>query len=172
MLERWRGREQVPKANLGFVASGWCFIPYTFGNASGISSERGLEVLKPSGVPYERLKPADVTVVNLNGKIVQASSDHRPTCPPIASSTTPFLRSAWWGLPNMPPPGRRPKHRFLASEQRMPTLSMVRIRSSQGRDWRFFLRSTTRVVGSASSLVTGNKHLLFSVRARTTSIEV
>jgi hypothetical protein len=28
------------------------------------------------------------------------------------------------------------------------------------------------VVGSASSLVTGNKHLLFSVRARTTSIEV
>jgi len=92
MLERWR--EQLPEANLGFVRSE--LVLYTFGNASGLSRERGLEVIKPSDVPYERLKPAHVTVVNLNGKIVQASSDHRPTCPPIASSTMPFLRSAWW----------------------------------------------------------------------------
>jgi hypothetical protein len=170
MLERWR--EQVPEANLEFVRSG--LVLYTFGNASGISRERGLGVIKPSGVPYERLKPAHVTVVNLNGKIVQASSDHRPTCPPIACSTTPLLRSAWWPtrIPNMPPSGRRRARPFRVSGQRMPTLSMVRFRSSPGRDWRAFLRLATRVTGSASSLVPGNKHLLFSVRARTTSIEV
>jgi hypothetical protein len=85
--------------------AGWRFIP--LGNASGISGERGLVVIKPSSVAYERLKPAHFTLIHSNGKMVQASSDHRPTCPPIASSTTPLLRSAWepTGIPYMPPPG-------------------------------------------------------------------
>jgi hypothetical protein len=172
MLERRREREQVPEANLGFVSSR--LVLYTFGNASGIPRQGGLRVIKPSVVPYEWLRPTHVKVVNWNGKTVQASSDHRPTCPPIAASTTPFLRSTWWPtpIPNMPPPGHRRASPFRVSGQRMPTPSMVRLRSPQGCDWRVFLRSTARVAGSASSLITGNKHLLFSLRARTASIEV
>ncbi len=67
MLQRLR--EQVLEANLELVRRG--LVLYTFGNASGISRERGLVVIKPSGVPYERLKPAHLVVVNLKGKIVQ-----------------------------------------------------------------------------------------------------
>jgi L-ribulose-5-phosphate 4-epimerase len=62
-------RELVLEANLELVRRG--LVLYTFGNASGISRERGLVVIKPSGVPYERLKPAHLVIVNLKGKIVQ-----------------------------------------------------------------------------------------------------
>ncbi len=46
---------------------------YTFGNASGISREEGLVAIKPSGVPYETMKPEDLVVVDLEGKIVEGS---------------------------------------------------------------------------------------------------
>jgi L-ribulose-5-phosphate 4-epimerase len=46
-------------------------VLYTFGNASGISRQKSLVVIKPSGVPYERLKPADLVVTDLNGKIAE-----------------------------------------------------------------------------------------------------
>src|SRR5580658_101183 len=67
MLERLR--EQVLEANLELVRQG--LVLYTFGNVSGISRERGLVVIKPSGVPYERMKPAHLTIVDLKGKVVQ-----------------------------------------------------------------------------------------------------
>jgi L-ribulose-5-phosphate 4-epimerase len=47
-------REQVLEANLELVRRG--LVLYTFGNASGISREEGLVVIKPSGVPYEEMK--------------------------------------------------------------------------------------------------------------------
>lgn len=62
-------REQVLEANLELVRRG--LVLYTFGNVSGISREQGLVVIKPSGVPYERMKPAHLVVVDLKGKIVQ-----------------------------------------------------------------------------------------------------
>src|SRR5271166_3259543 len=67
MLQRLR--EQVLEANLELVRRG--LVLYTFGNVSGISREQGLVVIKPSGVPYERMKPAHLVVVDLKGKIVQ-----------------------------------------------------------------------------------------------------
>jgi len=67
MLQRLR--EQVLEANLELVRRG--LVLYTFGNASGISREHGLVVIKPSGVPYERMKPAHLVVVDLKGKTVQ-----------------------------------------------------------------------------------------------------
>src|SRR5215472_3504380 len=62
-------RRQVLDANLELVRRG--LVLFTFGNASGISREKGLVVIKPSGVPYERMKPGDLVVTGLNGKIVE-----------------------------------------------------------------------------------------------------
>ena len=64
-------REEVLEANLELVRRG--LVLYTFGNASGIAREEGLVVIKPSGVPYENLKPEDLVVADLNGKIVEGS---------------------------------------------------------------------------------------------------
>ena len=46
-------------------------ITYTWGNVSGIDREKGLFVIKPSGVPYEELKPEDMVVMNLQGEKVE-----------------------------------------------------------------------------------------------------
>ncbi len=62
-------REEVLEANLELVRKG--LVLYTFGNASGISREHGLVVIKPSGVAYERMKPEDLVVTDLEGKIVE-----------------------------------------------------------------------------------------------------
>jgi L-ribulose-5-phosphate 4-epimerase len=64
-------REEVLEANLELVRRG--LVLYTFGNASGISREEGLVVIKPSGVPYESMKPEDLVVVSLDGTIVEGS---------------------------------------------------------------------------------------------------
>lgn len=64
-------REEVLGANLELVRRG--LVLYTFGNASGISREDGLVVIKPSGVPYETMKAEDLVVVDLNGKIVEGN---------------------------------------------------------------------------------------------------
>jgi L-ribulose-5-phosphate 4-epimerase len=64
-------REEVLDANLELVRRG--LVLFTFGNASGISREEGLVAIKPSGVPYETMKPEDLVVVDLNGKIVEGN---------------------------------------------------------------------------------------------------
>src|SRR5580693_9758606 len=64
-------REQVLEANLDLVRRRLVFS--TFGNASGVSREEGLIVIKPSGVPYEGMKPADLVVTDLHGKVVEGS---------------------------------------------------------------------------------------------------
>jgi len=60
-------REQVWQANLDLVGHGLVIL--TFGNVSGFDRAAGLMVIKPSGVPYDRLKPADMVVVDFEGKI-------------------------------------------------------------------------------------------------------
>src|SRR5260221_12923802 len=62
-------REHVLQANLELVRRG--LVLYTFGNASGIARAEGLVVIKPSGIPYEELKPEHLVVTNLEGKIVE-----------------------------------------------------------------------------------------------------
>ncbi|HTP70565.1 MAG TPA: L-ribulose-5-phosphate 4-epimerase [Dongiaceae bacterium] len=64
-------REEVLEANLELVRRG--LVLYTFGNASGISREAGLVIIKPSGVPYETMKADDLVVVALDGKIVEGT---------------------------------------------------------------------------------------------------
>jgi L-ribulose-5-phosphate 4-epimerase len=62
-------RKEVLDANLELVRRG--LVLYTFGNASGISRKEGLVVIKPSGVPYEEMKPEHLVVTDLEGKIVE-----------------------------------------------------------------------------------------------------
>jgi L-ribulose-5-phosphate 4-epimerase len=46
---------------------------YTWGNASGIDRERGLVVIKPSGVPYEELTAEMMVIVDLEEKVVEGT---------------------------------------------------------------------------------------------------
>jgi len=62
-------REAVLEANLEVVRRG--LVLYTFGNASGIDRSRGLIVIKPSGVPYEKLRAADLVITDLKGGMVE-----------------------------------------------------------------------------------------------------
>lgn len=62
-------KKSVLEANLELPKKG--LITYTWGNASGIDREKGLVVIKPSGVAYEELKLEDLVVVDLEGNIVE-----------------------------------------------------------------------------------------------------
>ncbi len=64
-------RKQVLNANQEIARRG--LAPHTFGNASGVdrSGPEPLVVIKPSGVDYATLKPEDLVVTDLNGKIVE-----------------------------------------------------------------------------------------------------
>jgi L-ribulose-5-phosphate 4-epimerase len=64
-------KEQVLEANLELVRQG--LVLFTFGNASGIDRGRGLVVIKPSGVDYKALTPAQMVVTDMAGTIVQGS---------------------------------------------------------------------------------------------------
>lgn len=64
-------RAEVCEANLELVRRG--LVIYTFGNASGVSRELGLIAIKPSGVPYDKMTPADMVITDLEGRIVEGS---------------------------------------------------------------------------------------------------
>lgn len=61
----------VYEANMELPRQG--LVTLTWGNASGIDRESGLFVIKPSGVPYERLRPDDMVVMDLDGRHVEGT---------------------------------------------------------------------------------------------------
>lgn len=62
-------KKEVCHANL--MLESLKLISFTWGNVSGIDRKAGLVVIKPSGVPYSELKPEDMVVVDLDGKVVE-----------------------------------------------------------------------------------------------------
>ena len=64
-------RSEVLQANLEVVRRG--LVIYTFGNASGLARDEGLVVIKPSGVPYDKMTPADMVIADLEGRVVEGS---------------------------------------------------------------------------------------------------
>lgn len=64
-----RLKQQVYEANADLPRYG--LVTFTWGNVSAIDRERGLVVIKPSGVPYDRLSVEDMVVVNLQGDVVE-----------------------------------------------------------------------------------------------------
>ena len=69
MLEKLK--EEVYKANIELPAKG--LVLFTWGNVSAIDRKKNLVVIKPSGVEYDKLKPEDMVVVNLDGKVVEGN---------------------------------------------------------------------------------------------------
>jgi len=68
-------KREVWGANLDLVRRG--LVVSTFGNVSGIDRDRKLVAIKPSGMSYEAMKPGDMVVVDLEGRIVEGA--HRPS---------------------------------------------------------------------------------------------
>src|SRR5262245_26611730 len=64
-------RAEVLEANLELVRRG--LVLYTFGNASGIWRDEQLVVIKPSGVPYEEMRPEQMVITRLDGQIVEGT---------------------------------------------------------------------------------------------------
>jgi len=64
-------KQEVLAANLELKNRN--LIIYTWGNVSGIDREKGLVVIKPSGVPYEDLTADHMVVVDLEGKVVEGN---------------------------------------------------------------------------------------------------
>ena len=88
MLEKLK--IDVCKANLDLMAEG--LVLQTWGNVSGVDRERGLLVIKPSGVPYASMRPEHMVVVSLaDGTVVEG--DLKP------SSDTPTHRVLYRAFP-------------------------------------------------------------------------
>jgi len=69
-------KQEVWKANLDVNKHG--LVVLTWGNVSGIDRDKGLFVMKPSGVPYDELMPEHLVVLDLDGKVVEG--DMNPSC--------------------------------------------------------------------------------------------
>ncbi len=64
-------KKEVYEANMKLVEYG--LVLFTWGNVSQIDRESGLVVIKPSGVPYEKMSPDDMVVMNLSGERVEGA---------------------------------------------------------------------------------------------------
>ena len=89
MLEELK--EKTLQANLMLPAHG--LVTFTWGNVSGIDREKGLVVIKPSGVEYDDMKAQDMVVVDLEGNVVEGSL--KP------SSDTPTHIALYKAFPNI-----------------------------------------------------------------------
>lgn len=69
MLEKLK--VQALNANLDLVKHG--LVIFTWGNVSAIDRAKGLVVIKPSGLGYEKMKAKDMVVVNLDGEVVEGN---------------------------------------------------------------------------------------------------
>ena len=64
-------KQQIYEANMELPKRG--LVTYTWGNVSGIDREKGLFVIKPSGVDYDKMRPEDMVVMDLDGNQVEGN---------------------------------------------------------------------------------------------------
>ena len=86
-------RAQVLEANLDLVRKG--LVLSTFGNVSGVARDEGLIVIKPSGVPYDEMKPEHLVVTDLHGKVVEGSLRPSSDLPTHAVLYRAFSSHRW-----------------------------------------------------------------------------
>ncbi|MDU8976434.1 MAG: class II aldolase/adducin family protein [Clostridium perfringens] len=72
MLENLK--KEVYEANM--LLPKYNLVTFTWGNVSAIDREKGLVVIKPSGVEYDTMKPEDMVVVDLEGNIVEGNYEY------------------------------------------------------------------------------------------------
>lgn len=68
-------KQAVFDANLALVEHG--LVIFTWGNVSGIDRKSGLVAIKPSGVSYETMKPGDMVIVDMEGRVQEG--DMKPS---------------------------------------------------------------------------------------------
>ena len=120
---------EVLEANLVIPREGLATL--TWGNVSGLDRERGIYVIKPSGVPYDELAVEHLVPVEVDtGRVL--AGDLKPSTDSethrllylersgTAASRTPTRRT--------PSPSRRPGGRSRCSARPTPTPSMARCR--------------------------------------------
>lgn len=84
-------KKEVCQANLDLVKHG--LVLFTWGNVSGIDREKGLVVIKPSGVSYDEMQAEDMVVLNMDGEVVEGNL--KP------SSDTPTHLALYRNFPNI-----------------------------------------------------------------------
>lgn len=89
MLEELK--KEVYEANMMLPKYG--LVTFTWGNVSGIDREKGLFVIKPSGVDYDKLSPEDMVVMGLQGNRVEGTLN--------PSSDTPTHLILYQRFPNI-----------------------------------------------------------------------
>jgi len=89
MLEKLK--KEVYDANMALPKLG--LVLFTWGNVSGVDRERGLFVIKPSGVAYDELSPEMMVVVGLDGKVIKGELN--------PSSDTPSHIALYNGFPEI-----------------------------------------------------------------------
>jgi L-ribulose-5-phosphate 4-epimerase len=81
-------QQECYDANMQLNALG--LVVYTFGNVSAVDRKNGVFAIKPSGVPYEDLKPEDIVIVDFDNNIVEGTK--RPSSD---TKTHAYLYKNW-----------------------------------------------------------------------------
>ncbi|BAX72482.1 L-ribulose-5-phosphate 4-epimerase [Leuconostoc mesenteroides] len=84
-------KKEVYEANMALPANN--LVTLTWGNVSQVDREKGVFVIKPSGVDYNDLKPEDMVVVSLDGHVVEGNLN-----PSTDTPTHAFLYRHWTDL--------------------------------------------------------------------------
>ena len=70
MMNQYKSlREECYEANMRLNTLG--LVIFTFGNVSAVDKEKAIFAIKPSGVPYEILKPEDIVIMDYDAKVVE-----------------------------------------------------------------------------------------------------
>lgn len=64
-------KQECYEANMQLDALG--LVVYTFGNVSAVDRKNGVFAIKPSGVPYEVLKPEDIVILDFDNNIIEGT---------------------------------------------------------------------------------------------------
>lgn len=81
-------KQECYEANMELNALG--LVIYTFGNVSAVDRKQGVFAIKPSGVPYEKLKAEDMVVLNYDNTVIEGTM--RPSSD---TKTHAFLYKNW-----------------------------------------------------------------------------
>lgn len=123
MLEELK--QIVYEANMDLPKYG--LVTFTWGNVSAIDREKGYFVIKPSGVDYDKLKPEDMVVMDLETKLKENT-----TLLPIQRHIWSFIKHSRTSEASFIPilrgqqAGHRREEEFLAMERHMQTTCMVK----------------------------------------------
>ena len=117
MLEELKA--QVCEANLALYKAGLAIL--TWGNASGIDREKGLVVIKPSGVVYEELSAEQMVVVDLDGEVVEGGLQPSSDTPLTWCCTASWTGSEGWRTATRLTPGPGPRRAGASPAMGLPT---------------------------------------------------